>query len=127
MKINNKCGTNDRIIAFNKARNISKNFSIWTEYENLKEELTELVDATTDDDRIDALCDVIVFAVGAMWKLGYNPDVALDETLKEIESRKQDKQQEQEWFMNGANGKWQKSRSQVDMYKADYNRAKDLT
>jgi predicted HAD superfamily Cof-like phosphohydrolase len=46
----------------------------------------ELVENTIED-QLDALADVIVFAVGAMVKLKANPNCVMDETLKEIESR----------------------------------------
>ena len=39
------------------------------------------------DYEIDALCDIVVVAVGSILKKGYNPGCAMDETLKEIESR----------------------------------------
>lgn len=40
-----------------------------------------------DTDRIDALGDIIVFAVGAIMKLGYHPEYILTEVAKEINSR----------------------------------------
>ena len=36
---------------------------------------------------IDALFDIVVFASGAMAKLGYNPSKVMDEGFKEINSR----------------------------------------
>lgn len=36
---------------------------------------------------VDAYCDVIVFAIGAILKLGYDPTKALAEAAKEINSR----------------------------------------
>jgi len=65
---------------------------------------------------IDALCDVVVFAVGAMLKLGYDPEKALLETAKEINSR--------EGSM--VDGKFEKDLSdnaQAKWYKADYHSA----
>jgi len=46
----------------------------------------DLTDQTTEDE-VDAYCDVIVFAIGALLKLGYDPEKALTETTKEINSR----------------------------------------
>ncbi len=40
-----------------------------------------------DNEKADAYCDIIVFAVGALLKLGYNPKLALTEAGKEINSR----------------------------------------
>ena len=50
-------------------------------------------DITTDVDArpetvIDAFGDIIVFAVGVMVNLGYDPDKVMDEVFKEIDSRK---------------------------------------
>ncbi|MDB4681386.1 hypothetical protein OAE88_00600 [bacterium] len=121
-----KCDIFDRVINFNYARNIAKKFNLKVEYENIKEELQELLDAGSNSSMlVDALCDIIVFCIGALWKLGYTPSLAMEETLKEIESRNQDKEQEKDWFMNGASGKWKKSKSQTNMYTADYNKAKE--
>lgn len=36
---------------------------------------------------IDALADIIVYATGAMAKIGYNPSDVMDEVYKEINSR----------------------------------------
>lgn len=41
----------------------------------------------TDEQMVDALGDIIVFATGFMAKLGYDPNHVMDEVLKEIESR----------------------------------------
>ena len=65
---------------------------------------------------VDAYCDVIVFAVGAIMKLGYAPEIALQEAGKEINSR-----------VGGmVNGKFEKDLSpeaQANWYKADYSKA----
>ncbi len=39
------------------------------------------------DHIIDALFDIIIFATGAMAKLGYNPSKVMDEGFREINSR----------------------------------------
>lgn len=70
----------------------------------------------TDDDIADAYCDVIVFAIGALMKLGYDPEIALGETAKEINSR----------VGEMVNGKFEKDLSpeaQANWYKADYSKA----
>ena len=65
---------------------------------------------------VDAYCDVIVFAVGAIMKLGYDPEKALLEAGKEINSR--------EGSM--IDGKWTKDVNQnpSTLYKADYDKCK---
>lgn len=40
-----------------------------------------------DHDVIDALFDIVIFASGAMAKLGYNPTKVMDEGFREINSR----------------------------------------
>lgn len=114
----------NRIEAFNRQRNIPQNFNMWTEYENIKEELTELTEAKNEEETVDSLCDIVVFSVGAMWKLGYDPEKVMHETLLEIEDREQDQEQADLWKRFGAKGKWMKSSTQVDCYKADYENAK---
>lgn len=43
----------------------------------LREELQEYLDATSDVDRLDALCDITYVAMGCVWKL--NADEAIDD------------------------------------------------
>jgi len=64
----------------------------------------------------DLLCDIIVFAVGGLMKLGCEPRKAMEETLKEIESRS---------GSIGKDGKWHKDKSKeakTKWYKADYSK-----
>lgn len=71
----------------------------------------------TDNDKADAYCDMVVFAIGALLKLGYDPKAALIEAGKEINSR--------EGSM--VDGKFEKDLSdaaQAKWYKADYDKAK---
>ena len=78
------------------------------------------------EDLCDALNDVIVFSTTAIMKLGYNPELTLNEVLKEISSRKQDPKQKEEWELNGIpdGAKWQKDLSQdkSTLYKADFSK-----
>lgn len=115
----------DKIIEWNLNRN-NLDFDWYNEYIMLKEELVEFSEGETADDGVDALCDIIVVATGAMWKLGYNPNIAMEETLKEISSRQQDPVQKAQWEENGAEGKWKKWVYQPSntLYKADYSKAK---
>jgi len=46
-----------------------------------------LVVAPTKEDQVDAFADVIVFALGAIMKLGYDPELVLSEVGMEINSR----------------------------------------
>lgn len=54
----------------------------------------------SEDEKVDALCDVIVIATGELLKLGYDPQLAMAETLREINSRTGD--------FNKSTGKWEK-------------------
>lgn len=116
----------NKIVQWNKERN-NVEFSISNETEMLYEELKELVVGYPNEhEMIDALCDIIVVATGAIHKLGYNPNIAMNETLKEISSRQQDPIQKDIWKKWGASGKWEKNKSQKPstLYKADYTKAK---
>ena len=54
--------------------------------EEISHEITK--DAKFDPETvIDAFGDIIVFSVGVMLNLGYNPDQVMDEIYKEINSR----------------------------------------
>ena len=85
---------------------------------NICEELTEYLRASTVEDEIDALCDMVVFAINAIEAKGYNAEICIDETLKEIHSRKGD--------FNPELNKWEKFRTPEAMglwYSANYNKA----
>lgn len=71
----------------------------------------------TPEQVVDAAADIIVFVTGIIRKMGYNPDIAMDEVLKEIESRVGSVQ----------DGKFVKDKSpeaQANWYKADFSKAK---
>lgn len=62
-------------------------------------------------------------------KANYDPIICLEETIKEISSRRQDPKQKEEWDKLRSEGKkpadkWQKDKNQTDTYRADYSRAK---
>lgn len=102
------------IIAFNRERNLFS-FNKQAEYDMLHEELEEFEDATIEYELVDALNDMIVLATGALFKLGYDPNLTLAETVKEITSRKGQ--------INLETGKWVKDKNQdpFTLYKADYS------
>jgi hypothetical protein len=77
---------------------------------------------------IDALTDLRVIAIGEIRKAGYNPKYTLNETVKEISSRKQDPEQAKKWT-NGEKEpgeKWLKDKSQdkSELYKANFENCK---
>ena len=116
------------IVAWNKARN-NNTFNAMSEHSMLCEEMDELLIAMQNKDEheiIDALCDIIVLATGAVYKLGYDIDDAMCETMLEINSRDQDPIQKLQWEENGAQGKWQKwlDQPKETLYKANYGKAK---
>jgi len=73
----------------------------------------------------DALCDIMVFAIGELMKLGQDTKEALIETSKEINSRMQEPRQRDEWQRTGVNGKFQKwvDQPKETLYKADYSKS----
>ena len=108
------------IVAFNVARNL-KTYNDTTEIDMLTEELNEFKDACRDDDtneRLNALCDMVVLAVGAIHKLGYDPGIALSETVREITSRV--------GAINPDTGKWEKDKNQdpTTLYTPNYENAR---
>ncbi len=42
---------------------------------------------TTPEQKVDGYCDMIVFATGAIAKLGYDPDKSMSEVMKELADR----------------------------------------
>jgi hypothetical protein len=85
----------------------------------IAEELSEFLRAKTDNEEIDALCDMVVFAVNAMRIKGYDPNVAMAETIKEISSRT--------GAFNPQTGKWEKFKTEEAKalwYAANYDEAK---
>jgi hypothetical protein len=83
----------------------------------LYEELQEFFSAKNTNEQVDALCDIIVVATGALHKLGYNPKLALCETVKEISSRR--------GAVSLNTFKWSKDPNQdpKTLYKAIYDKA----
>ena len=107
------------IVKFNIDRNLIT-FNADIAYRLLEEELQEFHYATSVEDTtetIDALCDLVVVALGAVHQLGYNPELALKETVKEVLSRI--------GSINPTTGKWEKDKDQDPntLYKADYTTA----
>ena len=113
------------IIDWNEERN-NLVFTRTVEFSMLHEELMEFMSASNEHEEVDALCDLFVIATGAIWKLGYDPDRAMFETIREIKARKQDPIQKAMWAEEGVKGKWQKWKEQPKetLYKANYEKAK---
>lgn len=106
------------VIKFNQDRNLLV-FDGDSELEMLIEELNELFRANLQNNNyetIDALNDIRVLAEGALFKLGQDPELSLQETCKEILSRQ---------GSIGPNGKWLKDLNQdpSTLYKADYTKS----
>jgi len=70
-----------------------------------------------DSDRVDAYADIIVFAIGAIMKLGYSPEKVLVEVAREINSREGE-------MINGKFEKFLDEESKTKWYKADYKQCK---
>ena len=69
------------------------------------------------EEQVDAYCDIITFATGALLKLGYDPEKAIVECGKEINSS----------VGSMVDGKFEKDLSEEaksNWYKADYSKAK---
>jgi len=79
-----------------------------------------------EDEVVDAITDIRVFAENETENMGYNSDLTMLEVIREISSRVQDPKQKIDWAMNGVQGKWLKDKEQPKdaMYKADFNKCK---
>ena len=96
--------------------------------DKLNEELDEFEDGFDRADThemIDALADIIVIAAGEMVKLGFNPELCLKQTVKEISSREQCPEQAASWATGDRmpGEKWLKNPNQdsSELHKADYS------
>jgi len=69
----------------------------------------------TNEEIVDAYGDIIVFAIGAIMKLGYSPEGVLDEVAKEINSRKGE-------IINGKFEKFTDKKHTQQWYKADFSK-----
>jgi len=105
----------ERIIKWNIDRCIPQEFNKAKEAGHIAEELSEFLRGNTLSEDADALCDIIVFAVGAMWKRGIDPTKAIEETLKEIEDRG--------GYYDVKLGKWLKVEKE-DRYRANYQKCR---
>lgn len=75
---------------------------------------------------IDKMCDISVFTINEIENNGYDYCKSMDETFKEINSRKQDPIQKMLWDRTSPQGKWKKDSNQdkTTLYKARYNECK---
>ena len=103
-------------------------FNFTKAMEKLNEELEEFDKAFTEtdtDEMVDALADLIVIAAGEMVKLGFNPELCLKQTVKEITCREQDPVQAANWAagQKQLGEKWLKNSKQdpATLYTADYS------
>ena len=103
---------------FNEDRGLlDQPFGVTREYMMLQDELEEFADfMQTSGERAIEAADIVVIAIGAIIKLGYDPDCIMREKLKEIISRR--------GSINPETGKWQKDPNQKVAYKAYYRGCK---
>ena len=94
----------------------------------LEEELQEFREAYEANDTegmVDALQDLTVIAAGETVKLGFNPELCLKQTVKEITCREQDPEQAIAWAAGNKElgEKWLKDPKQdpSTIYTADYS------
>jgi predicted HAD superfamily Cof-like phosphohydrolase len=96
-----------------------KRYQLKIEVENMFKSLINKLELKkeNEDGAVDGYADIVVFCVGAIMKLGYNPECVLDEVAKEINSR----------TGKIINGKFQKDTSPeavAKWYKANYDKCK---
>lgn len=105
----------DQVVVWNARRNLNT-FNPSTAMTLLHREYEELLRHLLEGQpTVDDWCDLIVVAAGAIYQQGYNPELALAETVKEISSR--------QGSIDPTTGKWEKDRSQdpSTLYQANYN------
>ena len=105
----------DRVVVWNTRRNLNT-FNPSTSITLLHREYEELLRHLLEGKpTIDDWCDIIVVAAGAIYQQGYNPELALLETVKEISSR--------QGTIDPSTGKWEKDRNQdpSTLYTANYS------
>ena len=96
----------------------------------IKEEITDkyfIDDGRLDTNAIIDTCnDISVFSINEVEMMGYSFDATLSETIKEIDSRNQNKNQAEIWSKWGADGKWMKDANQdkSTLYVANYEGCK---
>ena len=97
------------------ARTLYDEFLAWVDY--VKYEKPELYkEVESDDELVDAFCDIQVFAFGEIMKLGHDPVMALDETANEILSRRGK-------IVDGKFTKDKSPEAQSKWYKANYTKS----
>lgn len=83
------------------------------------EEVSEGLRAESEHDVVDAYADIVVFAINAIEQHGYDAELVMSETIKEIESRKGE--------INPITKKFEKYKDEHSVskwVKADYSRCK---
>ena len=77
---------------------------------------------------VDTINDIQVFSINECEMMGYDNDLTMQETIKEIDSRLQDPVQREQWRTERPSGKWQKWREQPKdtLYTANYAQCRGL-
>jgi len=114
----------EKIVKLNEER-YGLDFIDYKEYVKIKEELDEFNFANNDDERVDALADIVVVALGSIRKLGYDPECVMNECVDYIYQRRQDPEQEKRWKLGEKveGEKWMKDKSQ-QLPEPEYNKCK---
>lgn len=114
----------DGLRVWRKVRNIGAPQGKFVEM--IEEELQEYKDATTVEERIDAIADIIVFATNECEVEGYDVDLVMKQVVKHISARVQDPEQVVDWLNNGPSGKWRKNPNQdpSTLYEPNYSLCK---
>jgi len=89
--------------------------------------LQDDIKVSSEHEVVDAIADIIVFSINQLELMGYDANKVMNETIKEISSRKQDPVQQEIWSKWGFDGtKWQKDKNQPKdtLYVADYDGCK---
>jgi len=113
-----------KIVKLNEDR-YGLDFVAYKEYVKLEEELGEFATAKNDEERIDALADIIVVAMGSIRKLGYDPECVMNQCVDYVYQREQDPEQKVRWGRDEKEEgeKWMKDKSQ-QLIEPEYEQCK---
>lgn len=110
----------DGLRLWRKLRNIKEPQGKFVEM--IEEELQEYKYATSVEERVDAIADIIVFAANECELEGFDLDLVMKQVVKHISARNQDPEQATDWLNNGPSSKWRKNPNQdiTTLYEPQY-------
>lgn len=66
---------------------VLESYGLDVDREHLVNSIGDIAETSSNTEKVDAFADIIVFSIGAITKLGYDPEKVMEEVYKEINSR----------------------------------------